>query len=88
MQSTLIATTVAPWSWPWRAARTIAKVSTEDAKNGLQASDLILEGGLHVPHPALSSGIYVSSHIPLNTQLKNFSTTGGESTLQQHRDHQ
>lgn len=24
-----------------------------DEKNGLQASDLILEGGLHAPHPAL-----------------------------------
>lgn len=88
MQSTLIETKVAPWSWPWRAARTIDKVSTEDEKNGLQTSDLILEGGLHVPHPALSSGIYVSSHIPLSTQLKNFSTTSAESTLQRHRDQQ
>lgn len=41
----------------------------EDEKNGQQTSDLILEGGLHAPHPALSFGIYISSQIPLYTQL-------------------
>eukprot|EP00064_Thunnus_orientalis_P017356 superscaffoldBa00003663_g17437 len=46
MQSTLIETKVTPWSWPWRALRTIDKVRhpKEDEKNGQQTSDLIAEG--------------------------------------------
>lgn len=86
MQSTLIETKVTPWSWPWGAVCTTDQVPhpTEGEKNGQQTSDLILEGGLHVPHPALSAGIYISSQIPLYTQLKNFSTTGSESTLRRH----
>lgn len=41
----------------------------EDEKNGQQTSDLILEGGLHAPHLALSFGIYISCQILLYTQL-------------------
>ncbi|KAF3850010.1 hypothetical protein F7725_019729 [Dissostichus mawsoni] len=41
----------------------------EDEKKEQQTSDLILEGGLHAPHPALSFGIYISSQSPLYTQL-------------------
>ncbi|KAF1376736.1 hypothetical protein PFLUV_G00214560 [Perca fluviatilis] len=78
MHSTLIETKVTPWSWPWRAPCTIDKVRhhKEDEKKGQQTSDLILEGGLHAPHPALSFGIYISSQIPLYTPLDK------ESTLQ------
>lgn len=32
----------------------------EDERNGQQTSDLILEGGLHVPHPARPFRIYIS----------------------------
>lgn len=72
MQSTLIETKVTPWSWTRTALCTIDQVllqKEEEEKNGQKSSDLILKGGLSVPHPALSSGIYISSHIPLYTQL-------------------
>lgn len=71
MQSTLIETKVTPWSWPWRAPCATDQVwyRKEDEKNGQETSDLIVEGGLRAPHPALSVGIYISSQIPLYTQL-------------------
>lgn len=77
MQSTLIESKVTLWSQPWGALCSLDQVwllTEVEEKNGQKSSDLNQEGGLHAPHPALSSGIYISSQIPLYTQLnKEFS---------------